>query len=222
MPTIIDIKFGDKWALQNYGLYLSPGIVLEDPEPRTDLIDNPAGDGSIDVSEALTGEIRYKDRNIELTLAKPKYEKGWQSSLSSFVNDVHGRRIDVVLPLYPDYHFVGRLRAVADFRGNKGLSIISVTGVMEPYRYKNELTKVSATVPDSGSLTLNLVNERMTTLPTFTISADSQITFNATTYSHIKGTFTLANVFLTQGDNPITIKATAGTKVTITYQEGAL
>lgn len=219
---IPEVKIGDKWTFQDYGLILTPSLSIDEAAPKENYIEIPYGDGSLDLTEALTGEVNYKDRNLEMELVEDKSRLGWQKSMSDFINDVNGRRVDMILPIYSDHHFNGRLNANYDFSGDMGIATIKVTGVVSPFMLKNTMTVVTATVPSSGTLTLNLKNERMTTLPEFTISATSQIVSGTDSYSHSAGTFTLANIYLVQGNNQITIKAVAGTTVSISYQEGAL
>ena len=217
------IKIGDKWTLDNYGLLLAPNPTIDIASPKVETTPISGGDGSLDLTEALTGEVNYNDRNINFGLVFIGNPSDWPSKYQELVANVHGRRLDLIMPQYPGYCFNGRVSVGAlNVENDEGSALVQLTASADPYRLKRQLTTVTATVPVSGSLTLNLVNERMTTLPTFTINASSQIAIGSNSYSHVAGTFTIANVFLVQGDNRITIKATAGTKVTITYQEGAL
>lgn len=215
------VKLGDKWTFSDYGLYLAPDPEIGEAEPKTETVDIPAGSGSLDLTEALTGEVQFKDRDLSFNLIfLGKYE-AWQATYKKLKTSAHGKQLNIVMPQYPGYYFTGRVR-VGRLTVDKNIATANIKVTAKPFMLKQDKTIISTTIPSNGALELNLVNERMTTLPTFTIGADSQIVFEEKTFSHVAGAFTLANVFLKQGNNPITIKALAGTAIKVEYQEGAI
>ena len=72
----------------------------------------------------------------------------------------------------------------------------------------------------SGSATINLINRRKIVSPTFTCTSAMTVSFNSSTYSIPKGTTTVLDIRLQEGDNYVTFRGT-GT-VTIQYKGGSL
>ncbi|MGX7200067.1 hypothetical protein [Enterococcus nangangensis] len=214
------IEINGKWTFDDYGLLLAPDPEIGTAEPKTELIDIPAGDGSLDISEALTGEIHYKDRELKFDLLFPEDRTDWDAIYSTILNAWHGRRLPITMPQYPEYYFEGRLH-VSRLEEDNSMAKVEVKATVNPYRLKKEITKVSGTVSGT-SLVFELFNQRMSTFPTFKISANCQIKFNGGTYAHSSGEFTLAEILFTEGINTVEIVVPSGTTVEISYQEGAL
>ena len=215
------IKLGEKWTWDDYGVMLAPNVSLGEAKPKTEYVDIPYGNGSIDLSEALTNEISFEDREFSFQLVFPPDVRNWHEIRKKIANDCNGRKMKIIFPTYPDYYILGRV-TVGKIDEDNSVATLEISGKAEPYLYKHDLTKVEGVIPASGEIALNLKNERLGAIPSFTINATSQLIFEGSTLNHSAGTFSFANIYLKQGDNLLTIKATAGTTYLITYQEGGL
>ncbi|MGO3650962.1 hypothetical protein [Vagococcus sp.] len=215
------VKIGSKWTFTDYGLLLSPNSSVGEAKPKTYYIDIPFGDGFIDLTESLTGEVPYDKREIDFSLVLPADSTKWDGIRKELVNFHHGRKQEIIMPQYPNYRFIGRLN-VGGIDEDKSVATIPISAICEPYMLKKDKTIVNKVVPSDGTLTMTLSNERMATVPTFAVNNTVQIVYNNKTYNHSAETFRNAGVVLLQGDNNITIKGAAGTTVKIEYQEGAL
>ena len=99
-----DIRFGTKWAHADYGLIVAP-YAIPMPEPQTSFVEIPGRDGALDLSEAF-GTVRYTDRVIPLTLyARAPFD----TAVSTFAADVHGRRMNVIFDRDPTFYYDGRI-----------------------------------------------------------------------------------------------------------------
>lgn len=81
------------WGLKLISIYLPM------PQPKTQLIDIPGGDGNIDLTEINMGRPAYKDRDgLELVfdLMDGDYAT-WFMKYSQFAAEVHGKKIKMVL-----------------------------------------------------------------------------------------------------------------------------
>lgn len=215
------VKIGSKWTFTDYGLLLSPNSSVGEAKPKTHYIDIPFGDGFIDLTESLTGEVPYDKREIDFSLVLPADSNKWDGIRKELVNSYHGRKQEIIMPQYPNYRLIGRL-SVGAIDEDKAVATIPISAICEPYMLKKDKTIVNKVVPSGGALTMILSNERMATVPTFTVNNNVQIVYNNKTYNHSAGTFRNAGIVLLQGDNNITIKGAVGTTVKIEYQEGAL
>lgn len=215
------IKIGNKWTFDDYGLWLAPDPSIEEATPKTHYVDIPFGNGSIDLTEALTGEVVYENRLIKFGLVLPADVSQWDGIRKQLTNEIHGRKLEIVMPQYPYYIFKGRL-SVGRLKEDNSVATIPVTAEAEPFMLKEDLTYLKKTIPAGGTLTLQLENERMTTLPVFSSTAEVQLVFKSKTYTHSAGTFQNAGILLTEGTNTLKINAAAGTVIEIEYQEGSL
>lgn len=217
------IKIGDKWTQGDWGAFLGPSPTIGSPETKTSYVDIPAGNGSIDLTEALADEPVFKDRTLDfdLVLLPPRFN--WEHTRVKIANYCHGRRLPIIMPDDPEHYFIGRVE-VGELKKEKSevSATIAIKVSCDPYRYKNTLTVFKQVIPVGGQINLDLKNERKRVMPTFTVSGQVVIIFKKVSYTIKAGAFKLTDIFLDAGTNPITIKGASGTQVQIEYQEGGI
>lgn len=127
---------------------LLKGTSLSPPEPKTYTVDVPGGDGVIDLTEALTGDVAYNMRTQEFTFAAANHES-WERTKTEMMNFLHGRSHDYQLSWDPGYTYHGRF-SVSSFeetdlhRHEVGTIVVSVTA--NPYKSKmTQSYKLNAT-----------------------------------------------------------------------------
>lgn len=211
-----DIRFGTKWARADYGLIVAP-YAIPMPEPQTNFVEIPGRDGALDLSEAF-GAVRYADRTIPLTLyARAPFD----TLLSSFAADVHGRRMNVIFDRDTTYYYDARIM-IEDVERHWGYSELSLECRAKPYKLEHFETAI--TVLSTGSATVTLTNTRMPAVPSITVSAEMTLAFtiNEKDYSVTlpAGTHTVPSLVLSEGDTEIGITGTGSAM--FTYRKGAL
>ena len=211
-----DIRFGTKWAHADCGLIVAP-YAIPMPEPQTNFVEIPGRDGALDLSEAF-GTVRYADRVIELTL----YNRApFDSLVSAFAADVHGRRMNVIFDRDPTFYYDARI-TIEDVERHWGYCELSLECRAKPY--KLEQFETAITVLPTGSATVTLANTRMPVVPTITVSAEMTLAFaiGGKDYSVAlpAGTHTVPALVLSEGDMEIGITGTGS--ATFTYRKGAL
>ncbi len=129
------VTFADKIHTErDWGLKLL-SIYIPMPKPKTQLVDIPGGDGSIDLTE-INGRPAYNDRDgIELVfdLMDGDY-KTWYLKYSEFADSVHGKRVKMVLDDEPDHYYMVRLELDGK-KTNPVYGTITMTGSAEPFKY---------------------------------------------------------------------------------------
>lgn len=191
------------------------------PKAKTNYVDIPGGNGTIDLTEALTGEVLYEGRDGSFVfdlLCSPAERAAVIASFGSFI---HGRKRTITLPDDPDYYYVGRME-IKEYKTAGMLGEIEIKTFCEPYKYKKDKTVVQGPIGVGGSLALNCANTRKKAIPEITVSAAVSITFDGSTYALEAGTHTITNIILVEGSNNMSITGTNGTTVKFEYQEGAL
>lgn len=211
------VTFGNLRSDTDLGLSLA-SVSVGSPAVRTTYVDVPGADGSLDLTEAL-GDVYYGPRELVFSLGKVisnRYEQD-----STVKNALHGRRMKIVLSDDPGRYYVGRL-TVGEWVRDHGLGRVTISATCDPWRFKTAATVVTGTVPNSGTLTLVLPNERRPVVPTVEVSATATLTFGSLSASVGAGEHRLLSLRLVPGRNVLTVAAAAGTTVTVTYQEASL
>lgn len=211
------IKFNDIHSYRDLNLVLAP-FQMPPATPKTNFIDVPGADGSIDASESL-GEIKFNDRTgnfVFSVLPSDDFEEK-KTQISNLLN---GLKCKIILDKDPEFYYLGRLM-VNDYKANKKLRQITIDFRVQPYKLKKNVTTVDVAPKTSKTpQTVILKNNRMSIVPTITTTKDTTITFGDAVIKMNAGTHKFLNIYLKQGENPITVESEG--VVTFTYQEGAL
>ena len=212
------IKFNDIDTYEDWGLLLKPRT-LPKPSPKTSYVDIPGGDGTLDLSEVVAGEIKYKDLTLTFEFHVVDDMSDWDRKISEIANFLHGQNAKIVQSTDPDYYYYGRC-SVDKFSSSKALGTIAIKCIVRPYKLKHNKTIVTAHLEQQHNRTLNLSNGRMSTVPEIVCTEETLITFNGNTYALSKGTHTLLDIQFKEGINTVELKGN-GT-VSFIYQEGSL
>lgn len=208
-----DIGTYDDWGLRLVNLNISAA------NPKFHYIDIPAGDGAIDLTEALTGEPKYEDRTLEAILRVNIDE--YVEKLEIINSNLQGKKIAIKTFEKPGYYLIGRctveFQRLNHIRGN-----IIINARCEPWYFKDNITTKNVTLPTNGTSNITLKNSRKRVIPTITTNAQVTIKMGNVTRVIVAGTHRLTNIILIEGDNLLTITGTQGTTVKFEYQEGAL
>ncbi|MEA5049619.1 MAG: hypothetical protein VB034_13580 [Eubacteriales bacterium] len=211
-----DIRFGTKWAHADYGLIVAP-YAIPMPEPQTSFVEIPGRDGALDLSEAF-GTVRYTDRIIPLTL----YTRApFDTLISTFAADAHGRRMNVIFDRDPTYYYDARV-TLEDVERHAGYCELSLKCRAKPYKLEHFETAI--TVLPTGSATVTLTNTRMPVVPTIAVSAEMTLVFAIAGVSYsislAAGSHVMPSLVLMEGDTEVEI--TGSGSITFTYRKGAL
>lgn len=215
------LKIGDKYSFHDWGAYLAPSPVIGLPKPKTEYVEIPAGNGSIDLTQALTGDVKYDTRTItaELFFLPPRRE--WQYKLDKITNYIHGQRLPILVPSDSEHYYMGRAE-VATTKVDGVVFRIELSIVCEPYKYKRNLTVYDLVIPANGVLNIDCKNVRQWVMPTIAVNGTVNFTFESASYSINSGSAVYTNIVFKQGINAVKVTGAAGTGVKISYQEGVI
>lgn len=200
---------------KTYGLIVAP-YEISMPLPRTDYVEIPGRNGTLDLSEAY-GSVLYQDRIIPITL----YAIGtYDTALSNFVNAVHGKRMQITFSKDPTWFYNGRAN-VSAITKQPGYCEIGLEITAEPYKLAQTETKVSRT--GNGSVTLT--NGQMPAVPVITNTKAATLTFTyqgaSMTVSLSAGTHTVPALALGENESK-SVTITSEGKVTFAFRKGRL
>lgn len=126
--TIGDINTWDDWHMVP-----ESRPVINPPEVKTQYIDIPGANGSLDYTEALTGAPVFKDRTGSWTFIVMNGYQEWNTLFYKIMNYLHGRRHRVILEDDPDYMYEGRL-SFNEWRSEPNYSKVVIDYVLSPFK----------------------------------------------------------------------------------------
>ncbi len=219
--NVIFTRLSDNEKMETYtdfGLLLSP-FKLEIPAAKTNYVDIVGRDGSVDLTEIL-GWVNYKNRELTLTFTVCGGTKKTAEIYTLLAAFLHGQKTKIVLPTFEDYYLIGRCK-IGVLDRSKKTKQITITADCEPYKYKQELTKITETIGNLPyKITLN--NLSMPTTPTITTTNNVIMNFENADYSWNEGEHLNTSIILKEGENIFTFKDESSGTVTFSYQEGTL
>lgn len=184
--------------------------------PKTNFVDLPGGDGSIDLSEA-SGEIRFQDRVITFVFTVRPGDD-WERKKTEVSNLLNGRRLHIILDKDPSYYWDGRC-AVSEYASNKAIHKITVTATVRPYKLfvaETVHTRILTTTPKE----ITLENARRAVVPVLECSGAAVIVYNGRTFNVDTGSHKLLDIRFGQGRQLLTVSGSGS--LTIRYREGDL
>lgn len=196
-------------------------VDVQPAEPKLNLIDIPGADGAKDMSTQPAGRVVYKDRKITWTFALYPGDL-WGEKHRRVSGALNGKYCHITLDSDPDYYFRGRL-VVKNYKVDNQLRQITVEASCRPYMLRQQETKVTVSNLSTAYRTLDLVNDRMPTIPIITVTAETTLRWAGKTFTIAPGTHKILDLELLEGINKLEAKVTSGTgSIVLTYQEGAL
>lgn len=190
-----------------YQMILLDGHKLSPPEPKTYTVDIPGGDGVIDLTSALTGDVAYNNREQTFTfmVVDPESFEATKTKVSNFL---HGREFDYEMTMDPGYTYHGRFtvesysHALYAYPGLVGVFTVKVSA--EPYKSKGLQTyELNAT----GGQMFRLESGRKPVHPVIECTQPCKVRWKNTLIQVPAGTFRLNDVLFTEGYNEIYINS---------------
>lgn len=185
-----------------FQMILIDGFVLNPPEPKFYMIDIPGGNGTIDLTEALGGDVSYKNREQEFTF-KLIYPDRFETMKTLVSNFLHGKYFEYQLTWDPGYTYRGRFQVVsyshiAKAKGKLGEIVIKTTS--DPYKYKEDQILY---VNGVGGKKVTCVSGRKPVRPIIQSARSVLVYWNGHSIQVPAGTHRLNDVLFHEGGNDI-------------------
>lgn len=205
------------------GLWTLSAWELTEPEPLTNFVDVPGRiKGPIDASTVLTdGLVLYGPRTLTATLESSEGSRlEREARISKMINQLHGRRADIVLPDDPLHYVSGRV-SVRRLYNDMAHGSVEVSATCEPWKYSAEETAITLQAEATADVVALLNQGEMPVVPVLTITGgDVGLTFGTASWALSAGTYQLPALCLTPGEHLLTYSGSG--KLTITYREAVL
>lgn len=190
-----------------FQMILLDGYTLSPPEPKTYTVDIPGGDGVIDLTSALTGDVAYSNRSQSFTfmVVDPDSFERVKTDVSNFL---HGKSFDYQMTMDPGYTYHGRFsvteysHAVYVYPGLVGVFAVDIDA--DPYKSKGLQTyQLNAT----GGKMFRLESGRKPVHPVIECTQPCRVRWKDVVTVVPVGTYRLNDVLFTQGFNEIYINS---------------
>lgn len=211
------VTFDKKHSYHNWGLMLKSRPVISPPTPKTMYVDVPGADGSLDLTESLTGYTQYKNRKITFEFVVIAGRSTWPAIYSDILDTLHGNVVDIVFDDDPHYAYRGRV-TVGKWDGKWATATLTMTAEVEPYKTARYSEPGYKNLTVEGSRTVKVRGTRKPSVPAFTVSADMQVSFGGKAYTLTTGENILPEIIIRQGEN--LLEFTGNGTVSIDYKGG--
>lgn len=127
------VTFGSKHSYRTWNLMLKSRPEISPPKPKTKLIQVPGTNTVIDLTEALTGEVKYEPRTIRCVFCVVGGRSEWPAVYSDILDEIHGQRMQIVMDDDLNYYYIGRV-TVDQWESEEVTATIVITAEVEPYK----------------------------------------------------------------------------------------
>lgn len=203
--------FGGRYSREDYGAIMNYARVIP-PAVKEVYVDIDGGDSAIDLTEAVGG-VAYEDARIEF-----KFTLFSADMAERMENDLHGRRMEIVLEREPDYFYEGRLSCTKVEQDGR-LYEACFTARVHPYKYERRESVREEKVSGAEKEVL-LQNDRMPAMPRIQVEGNVQLVYGGIRYRMGPGIYQMPEVTLQEGLNRIRLSGSG--RVRFSYRKGRL
>ena len=196
-----DVTVDGVGLLMGYGLYLSKSTDMGEPSAKTYTVKIPGGNGVIDLTESLSGDVVYNTYTKKLVFYADAVDD--TELRNRLMNRFHGKRLDFQLAVDPGYTYTGRFAVSVDKQGVSGAKVtMSVT--CDPYKLKERCAyRLNAT----GGKMYRFESGRRPVHPTIECESVCFVTWEGETITVPAGTYVLRDVVFREGVNEIYVNS---------------
>lgn len=183
-----------------FGLILIDGYTLNPPQPKVYTVDVPGGNGVIDLTEAVGGDVTYNNREQQF-IFDMIYPSNFEKTKTLVSNFLHGRYFKYKITMDPDYTYKGRftissyMHQAVD-RGKLGQIVIDISA--DPYKYKEDQVY---RINGAGGQKYYFLSGRKPVRPVIATTVPISIVFNDVFMKIGVGTHRLNQVLMHEGWN---------------------
>lgn len=226
------VQIGNKDLYTDFGCILAH-VEIGAPTVQTKFVQVPLRNGSLDLTELLTDDVRYEDREIKIDL---KYKGDLLMMVQSDIeNYLHGQKFNITFDEDASYFYIGRCSLdsyeVTKYGGKIHLKaqcdpfkymIVSSNEdwLWDPFDFEEGYINEFASVTVSGTKSIVIIADKKPSYPKVTSNAQMNVTYGTTTVTIGVGTTTLYDFELTEGDNTLTF--TGNGTISIDYRGARL
>lgn len=225
------ITIGDKNTWDDWHLVPTSRPLVNPPGVRANMVDIPGGDGSLDLTEALTGFPTYSNRTGSWEFIVMNDYGSWEARYSELMAYFHGKQFRAILDDDPNYYYEGRF-SLSSWSSNKNWSTVVINynvgpykielrasgedWLWDPFNFEQDTIRDYKNIQVNGSLEFVIANDIMRVKPVIEASTAMTVTHSGHTYDLVAGENRPRGLVLHPGDNTLVFNGT-GTVTIIMY-----
>lgn len=204
------VIFGNKHSVEDYGAIMNYARITT-PAVKENYVDVPGGNSSLDLTEAVSG-ITFSDGQIAF-----KFTFFREDGRNRMKNDLHGKRMKIVLEREPEYYYDGRLFCKeGEYAGKIYELYIDVR--IAPYKQERQLTIHRQEIVSAQDIIL--LNDRMPSMPSITVTGNIGILYNGCSFRFMDGTYSVPEITLLEGVNRLHVSGKGSLQ--LQYRKGKI
>lgn len=203
--------FGGRFSGDDYGAIMNYARITP-PAVKENYVDVAGGDSAIDLTEAVGGVV-YQDGAIEFKFTLFTREKAGRMK-----EDLHGRRMEIILDREPGYSYDGRVSCTKEERDGR-LYGLYFTARVRPYKVERAESLHTERL-DGRVKEVLLDNDGMPAMPRILVEGDVALEFGGRRYRLEAGEYRIPEVTLGAGVNRLRLSGSGC--VRFCYRKGRL
>lgn len=213
------VQFGEYHTADDWNLILN-AKKIDTPEPKVIKVKVDGRDGDLNLSRALTGTMKFENREASFTFIVTEGTQTEREALiSEITNLIHGNELQIIEPDDLDHYLIGEC-SVDDVHNDRAYGSFTINADCEPYRYAiQEVERLLTLNSTEVEILLNNTG-RKTLTPTLVVSDKANISFGTSKVALSRGTYKLTDLTLSPGVTPVKISGSGS--LTISYREAVL
>lgn len=202
--------FGNRHSVEDYGAVMNYARITT-PTVKENYVDIPGGNSTLDLTEAVSG-VTFNDGQISF-----KFTFFNEKDRSRMRNDLHGRKLQIVLEKEPEYFYDGRLFCRdGDYTGR--IFELYIDARVAPYKQEKQATLHMEEITTAKDILLD--NDRMPAMPVITVKGNIRLTYNGTSVQLSDGVYMIPEITLLDGLNRIHAEGKGSIK--LQYRKGLI
>lgn len=223
------VTFGDRNSWTDWHLVPSSRPVFAPPSVKTNYVDIPGMNGSLDLTEAVSGKPTFENRTGSFDFyVDVRYETkaSWIERYSEIMAYLHGQRLEAYLDDEPYYRYVGRFDVESWTSGDGEAITINYDvypyklepfwsdedWLWDPFDFEKGVIRNFKSLTVDGSLTVSIPKTQDWQAPTITVdSTDNSgmdVKYNGKTYHLDEGVNRNPNLMVKDSDAAFTFTGT--------------
>lgn len=208
-------------------------VNISPPKPKLTQIQIPGTSDVIDLSESISGDIEYDQRDLTVVFEYVGAKESFHAMHSKISNFLHGRKMQIVFSQDSGFYFLGRL-SVDSYKWEVYGGTLTLSATVDPYKYETQ-SSLEPWLWDSFSFedgiirdyfdiavpgTVTIIGRRKRVCPKIICSGAMTVAYLGNTYNLATGENIIPDIFLGDGEHVLTFTGT-GT-VDIDYRGASL
>lgn len=224
----------DKHSFKDFGLIMT-NKVISGPTPKTKKVAVPARNGSVDMTEVLTNDVRYNDRTINISFFAGDKLDALPDIISQIQIAWAGEKTKIAFDDDMAFYWLGRIESIEPVTNGRIITI-NITATVDPYKYSIQSTAddwlwdpfdfdigIIQELYDlkvNGTLSVDIIGVYKYDNPIIISDSNMAVTHNGVTANIHPGSQVLYDIVLSEGTNTLTF--TGNGTVSINYVGGSL